>query len=129
MNEAFPHGPNYGCSITHYRRRARSFAIGAGVIGALFVLGMLLGAANAQAQTIIHISERDGYVIVLGDAPCPTDRSKLVARFDSTKADASTAQGCWGTSGESVVFVWPGASVSVALPVVLPAADFLKGRK
>ena len=82
-------------------------------------------AAPAFGQTIIHISERDGYVIALGDAPCPTDRSKLVARFDSTKADQSTAQGCWGTSGDSVVFIWLGASVAVALPVVLPTSDFV----
>lgn len=92
------------------------------------ILLAALIAAPVYAQTITHISERDGYVIALGDAPCPTDRNKLVARFDSTKTDASTAQGCWGTSGESVVFVWTG-SVAVALPVVLPASDFVKGQK
>lgn len=89
------------------------------------ILLAALIASTAQAQTITHLSERDGYVIALGDAPCPTDRNKLVARFDSTKADASTGQGCWATSGESVVFVWPGADVRVALPVVLPASDFV----
>lgn len=91
------------------------------------ILLAALIASTAQAQTITHISERDGYSIKLGDAPCPTDRNKLVARFDSLKTDASTAAGCWGTSGESVVFTWTG-DVRVALPVVLPASDFVKGR-
>lgn len=95
---------------------------------AFLIVAASLACAPAFGQTITHLSERDGYSIKLGDAPCPTDKNKLVARFDSLKADQSTAAGCWGTSGESVVFTWTG-DVKVALPVVLPASDFVGGRK
>jgi hypothetical protein len=84
-------------------------------------------AAPAFGQTITHISERDGYVIALGDAPCPGNPQMLEARFDSTRADQSSAAGCWATAGDSVVFRWFG-DVRVALPVVLPASDFVRAK-
>ena len=91
----------------------------------LFCTALL--AAAAHAQTITHLSERDGYVIALGDAPCPMNPAMLQARFDSTGPDRSTASGCWATAGESVVFQWTG-DVRVALPVLLPASDFKEAR-
>jgi hypothetical protein len=84
-------------------------------------------AAPAFGQTITHISERDGYSIKLGDAPCPGNPQMLEARFDSTMADQSTAAGCWTVDGESVRLKWRG-DVSVALPVVLPASDFVRAK-